>query len=145
MNKMLITIAAATLLISGCGDKEDAASGQAEPSVVEKTTEPASDATDAASDTASDAAEAAGAVADGGAAGKQLYQKSCQACHATGVANAPKLGDKAAWAPRIATGMDALVASAINGKNVMPPKGTCMSCSDDDLKAAVEYMVSQSQ
>jgi len=77
--------------------------------------------------------------------GQQVYQNTCQACHATGAAGAPKVGDKAAWAPRIATGMDALVASAINGKNVMPPKGTCTSCSDEDLKAAVEYMVSQSQ
>ncbi len=79
------------------------------------------------------------------AGGEQIYQQSCQACHATGAAMAPKLGDKAAWAPRIALGMDAMVASAINGKGVMPPKGTCMSCSDDDLKAAVEYMVSKSK
>lgn len=77
--------------------------------------------------------------------GQQVYQNSCQACHAAGVAGAPKLGDKALWAPRIATGMDALVASAINGKGIMPPKGACASCSDDDLKAAVEYMVSASQ
>ena len=77
--------------------------------------------------------------------GQQVYQNSCQACHAAGVAGSPKLGDKAVWAPRIATGMDALVASAINGKGIMPPKGACASCSDDDLKAAVEYMVSASQ
>ena len=77
--------------------------------------------------------------------GQQVYKNSCQACHAAGVAGAPKLGDKAVWAPRIATGMDALVASAINGKGIMPPKGACASCSDDDLKAAVEYMVSASQ
>ncbi len=77
--------------------------------------------------------------------GQQIYQASCQACHATGAAGAPKVGDKEAWAPRIATGMDALLSSAINGKNAMPPKGACMSCSDDDLKAAIEYMVSQSQ
>ncbi|MCK5479709.1 MAG: cytochrome c5 family protein [Gammaproteobacteria bacterium] len=84
-------------------------------------------------------------LADGGAPGQQVYQKSCQACHATGAAGAPKLGDKDAWAPRIATGTDALVASSINGKGVMPPKGACASCSDDDLRAAVEYMVSQSK
>jgi len=77
--------------------------------------------------------------------GQQIYQASCQACHATGAAGAPKLGDKEAWAPRIATGMDAMLSSAINGKNAMPPKGACMSCSDEDLKAAIEYMVSQSQ
>jgi len=77
--------------------------------------------------------------------GEQVYQKSCQACHATGVAGAPKLGDKDAWAPRIATGMDALVASSISGKGIMPPKGGCAGCSDDDLKAVVEYMVNQSK
>jgi cytochrome c5 len=83
--------------------------------------------------------------ADDAAEGQKIYQTSCHVCHATGVAGAPKLGDKEAWAPRIATGMDALLTSAINGKNAMPPKGTCMSCSDADLKAAIEYMVSQSQ
>jgi len=84
-------------------------------------------------------------LADGGAPGKQVYEKSCQACHATGAAGAPKLGDKEAWAPRIATGMDALLANSIKGKGVMPPKGGCASCSDDDIKAAVEYLVSQSK
>jgi len=87
-----------------------------------------------------------GAVfADDDVDGQKIYQTSCQACHATGAAGAPKLGDKEAWAPRIATGMDALLTSATNGKNAMPPKGACMSCSEDDLKAAIEYMVSQSQ
>jgi cytochrome c5 len=77
--------------------------------------------------------------------GQKTYQTSCQACHATGAAGAPKFGDKAAWAPRIATGVDAMLAVAIKGKGAMPPKGACASCSDDDLKAAIEYMVSQSQ
>jgi cytochrome c5 len=77
--------------------------------------------------------------------GQKIYQASCQACHATGAANAPKLGDKEVWAPRIATGIDALLAVAIKGKGAMPPKGACASCSDADLKAAIEYMVSQSQ
>ena len=73
--------------------------------------------------------------------GKKIYDTKCMACHAAGVAGAPKLGDKAAWAPRIATGMDAMMAIVMTGKNAMPPKGTCMDCSDADLKAAVEYMV----
>jgi len=77
--------------------------------------------------------------------GQAIYQKSCQACHAAGVAGAPKLGDKEAWAPRIAQGMDVLVVNATNGKNAMPPKGTCMDCSEEDLKAAIEYMVGQSK
>lgn len=78
-------------------------------------------------------------------AGKTIYDTKCMACHAAGVAGAPKLGDKAAWAPRIEAGMDAMMANAINGKAAMPPKGTCMECSDADLKAVVEYMVNASQ
>ena len=77
--------------------------------------------------------------------GQKIYQQSCQSCHASGVAGAPKLGDKDAWAPRIATGMDAMMASVMNGKNAMPPKGACGSCSDDDLTAAAQYMVDQVQ
>ena len=73
--------------------------------------------------------------------GKKIYDTKCFACHNTGVANSPKLGDKAAWEPRIATGMDAMLAVAIKGKGGMPPKGTCMDCSDEDLKAAIQYMV----
>jgi cytochrome c5 len=76
-----------------------------------------------------------------GADGKAIYDTKCFACHNTGVAGAPKLGDKAAWEPRIATGMDAMLAVAIKGKGGMPPKGTCMDCSDEDLKAAIQYMV----
>ena len=77
--------------------------------------------------------------------GEQVYNSSCMACHVAGVAGAPKLGDKAAWAPRIAKGMDSLLASVTNGLNAMPPKGTCMTCSSDELQAAVEYMVGKSQ
>ena len=62
------------------------------------------------------------------------------ACHASGVAGAPKLGDKAAWAPRLATGLDALAASVIKGKGAMPPKGGNASIPDADIRAAVEYM-----
>lgn len=81
------------------------------------------------------------AMSDGAA----TYNKACVACHAAGVAGAPKLGDKAAWAPRIGAGVDALVGSVTNGKGAMPPRGACGDCSDADLKAAVDYMVSQSQ
>lgn len=79
------------------------------------------------------------------AGGEDIYKARCQGCHASGVAGAPKLGDTAAWAPRIATGMDALVASVTNGKNAMPPMGTCMDCSAEDISAAVDYMVNSSQ
>jgi cytochrome c5 len=86
------------------------------------------------------AAVAAAAAAPSSDAGKKLYDTNCMACHAAGVAGAPKFGDKAVWAPRIATGMDALYASAIKGKNAMPAKGGS-GASDDDVKAAVQYMV----
>lgn len=88
----------------------------------------------------------AAATADAGPkSGDEVYNSSCAACHGTGAAGAPKLGDAAAWAPRIAQGMATLVSNAINGLKAMPPKGLCMACSDAELQAAVEYMVSQSQ
>lgn len=69
-----------------------------------------------------------------------LYTQTCAVCHAAGIAGAPKLGDKTAWAPRIGQGLDALTASAIKGKNAMPPKGGS-TASDSDIKSAVAYMV----
>jgi len=86
-------------------------------------------------------AAAAPAAASKAGVGEALYKQACIACHASGVAGAPKLGDKAAWAPRIQTGLDMLTASVIKGKNAMPPKGGS-SASDADIRAAVEYMVS---
>jgi cytochrome c5 len=82
---------------------------------------------------------AAGKSAAGG--GKATYDAVCTVCHGAGVAGAPKLGDKAAWAPRIKTGLDALHASALKGKGAMPPKGGNPSLSDADVSAAVDYMV----
>jgi cytochrome c5 len=70
-----------------------------------------------------------------------LYTQACQVCHAAGVAGAPKLGDKAAWAPRLAAGVDGLTASVIKGKGAMPPRGGAMTASDADIKAVVAYMV----
>jgi cytochrome c5 len=86
------------------------------------------------------------AVAVAGAAdGKKVFDSTCVACHATGVAGAPKLGDKTAWAPRIKQGMDTLVQSALKGKGAMPPKGGNASLSDADVRAAIEFMVSQAK
>ena len=79
------------------------------------------------------------------AAGKKLYDSVCVACHAAGVAGAPKTGDKAAWQPRIAQGKAALYNSALHGKNAMPPKGGMASAPDADVKAAVDYLVSQAK
>ena len=80
-------------------------------------------------------------LADGAA----VYNSGCAACHATGVAGAPKFGDKAAWAGRVTKDKETLYSNAINGfqgeTGVMPPKGGFMNLSDDDIKAAVDYMI----
>lgn len=77
---------------------------------------------------------------------KAIYDRSCATCHAIGVAGAPKFGDAAAWGPRIEKGMDTLYTSSINGMPPgMPAKGMCFTCSDDDLKAVVDYMVENAQ
>jgi cytochrome c5 len=87
---------------------------------------------------------ASGAAGDDTAAGQKLFQAICTACHTAGIAGAPKFGDKAAWAPRIAKGLNTLYDHAIHGfqdpGGVMPPKGGS-SASDDDVKSAVRYMV----
>lgn len=79
------------------------------------------------------------------AAGIDTYAANCFVCHDTGAAGSPKLGDKAAWAPRIAKGKEALYASSINGLNAMPAKGGNPSLDEDTIKAAVDYMVSAAQ
>ena len=79
--------------------------------------------------------------------GEDTYNKACVACHATGVAGAPKLGDKADWGPRVAKGKDLLYTHAIQGytgpKGVMPPKGGMANLSDEQVRAAVDYMAAR--
>jgi cytochrome c5 len=87
-------------------------------------------------------APAATATASAGGEGKAVYDQTCHVCHATGLAGSPKFGDKAAWAPRIATGMDKLYNAALHGLNAMPPKGGNTALTDVQVKAAVDYMVS---
>ena len=83
---------------------------------------------------------------DGGVKdGKTVYNTVCAGCHGAGVLGAPKFGDKAAWAPRIAQGMPTLVNHAINGIRSMPPRGGAASLSDDEVKAGVQYMVDGSK
>lgn len=81
--------------------------------------------------------------------GPQVYNSACLACHGAGVGGAPILGDPEAWAPRIAQGIDTLTSHAINGYQgevgYMPPKGGRMDLSDEEVAAAVEYMVAESQ
>ena len=93
----------------------------------------------AAADTGTETAAAAAPRS-----GDAVYTASCLACHSAGVAGAPIVGDKAAWVDRAAKGIDGLLATAISGINAMPPKGTCADCSDEELKAAIEYMLTES-
>jgi cytochrome c5 len=128
--------AAAAAAVSAAAPAAVAAMSNAASAAVSAAPAAAAAATAAVASAASAAAKPA-ATAD---AGKKVYDTYCMACHAAGVAGAPKFGDKAAWAPRIATGMDALYASAIKGKGAMPAKGGSPA-SDDDIKAAVQFMV----
>jgi cytochrome c5 len=77
--------------------------------------------------------------------GKSVYDKVCVACHQVSVAGSPRLGDKAAWAPRIQTGTGAMLQSVIKGKGAMPPKAGNPSLSDAEIRAAIDFMVSQSK
>lgn len=91
----------------------------------------------------------ASAAAGGGAArsGEEVYNSACLACHTTGAAGAPMIGDAAAWADRIAKGIDALYEAGVNGVpgTAMMVKGGCVNCSDEEFNAAVDFMVKSSQ
>lgn len=124
------------------GDKKEAAAAPAAapaaPAAAPAAAAPAPVAAAPAPAAPAAAPQAAAAV---NPAGEKLYKSVCFACHATGVANAPKFGDKAAWDPYIKTGMDAMVKVAMQGKPPMPPKGGAANASEDDIRAAVQYMV----
>ncbi|WP_333608694.1 c-type cytochrome [Arsukibacterium sp.] len=86
------------------------------------------------------AAPAAATTASGPRSGQQVYQAACFACHGTGALDAPKPGDAAAWEPRIAQGFDVMLKHSIDGFNNMPAMGTCASCSEDEIAAAIRFM-----
>ena len=104
---------------------------------------PAATTTVAAVSPAPAAAPVAAAPAKAGGP-PALYEQSCTVCHAAGVAGAPKLGDKAAWGPRVGQGIDALVANVVKGKGAMPPKGGS-SASPEEIKTVVTYMVNSTK
>ncbi|HET7160942.1 MAG TPA: c-type cytochrome, partial [Burkholderiales bacterium] len=113
-----------------------------------KFTEPPIQSAAPAQATAQSAAQKVASAApapSGSANGKSVYDASCGACHGAGVAGAPKLGDQAAWAPRLKQGAEALYQAALKGKGAMPPKGGNMSLADADVKAAVDFMAGQSK
>ena len=121
-------------------------SGAAEP-VVPPTQAPAAPAADAAHDHATHVADAtpAAPASAGAAEGKKIFESTCVVCHGAGIAGAPKFGDKAQWAPRIAQGINVLFAHAKNGLNAMPPKGGNNSLTDAQLRAAIDYMAAGSK
>jgi cytochrome c5 len=127
-------VAAASAPEPGAGAVAAAPAATPAPVAAPASAAPAAPAAPAAEAPATATAAAAGEV-------PALYTQVCQACHIAGLANAPKLGDKAAWAPRLAQGIDGLTQSVIKGKGVMPPKGGAATASDADLRAVVTYMV----
>lgn len=162
MKKYLAIISLPLFLIAGCESEQ--ASQPQNTSTAAQSTQAAEGNSEMATDTASAETttnttgttsvstamaqtDTAAAAEQGPRTGEQVYQQFCSTCHKTGVANAPKFADKAAWEPRIAKGKDVLYQSAMNGVagTAMTPKGSCMNCSDDELKAAVDYMVENAQ
>ena len=148
----LIIVAA----LAGCGQKtpvaaDASASAAASPAVTETPAATASaPAPSAPVAAAAPAASAPAAVAAGPAPsaddlakGEKVYTATCVACHAAAVLGAPKFGDKALWAPRIAQGKDTLYSHALNGFKMMPPRGGNAALKDDEVKAGVDYMVSK--
>lgn len=91
------------------------------------------------------AAAPAAPAGSGPKSGKDVYGSFCTTCHGTGLLSAPKFGSAADWAPRAAKGLETLYTHALGGFNSMPAKGTCAACSDDEVKAAVKYMVEGSK
>lgn len=159
----------ASILISGCSSSEhepvkavdtvdEAAELARANAPVAEVSEPASvaatpEATDGTDTTAADmaadssataVAEPTAAVAGGADVGQQVYETKCKTCHEPGLLNAPKLGDTAAWQPRIAQDKELLYKHSIEGLNAMPPKGGFTDVPDEDIKAAVDYMVEHS-
>ena len=79
-------------------------------------------------------------VADEPLSGQEVYDRFCFVCHAAGVAEAPVFQDADQWAPRLEKGMDELLRTSTAGLGAMPPKGTCMTCSDDEMVDAIRYL-----
>ncbi len=77
--------------------------------------------------------------------GQSVYRKSCGFCHDSGVAGAPRLGDRAAWEPRLARGVGQLTRSVVEGKGAMPPKGGNAGLGESEIRAAVDFMIDRAR
>ncbi|NDP47690.1 MAG: cytochrome c5 family protein [Sulfuriferula multivorans] len=136
----LVLAVSLTVLLAACGKQESAAPEASVPAVPEA-------AAPAVPEVAAPAATEP-AMAEP-TQGKSVFNKTCAMCHAVGAAGAPKPGDQADWAPRIAQGVDVLYKHALEGftgaKGVMPARGGAATLADDEVKAAVDYMVAQSK
>lgn len=153
---MILAAAAMALLLGGCGDKRPAeapAASAPAPAVAPKTpvavaSAPAPAPASAPVPAAAPVAASAPVVIDESALGKTVYGNTCSMCHAAGVAGAPKPGDKADWAPRIAQGKEILHKHALEGftgaKGMMPSRGGNPKLTDQEVKAAVNFMVDKS-
>jgi len=142
--KLLLLLLLLLSLLAACSKQEPAASPSAQSIASEYAPAEAPPAAAAATPETGSVK-----LAQSNDAGKKVYDKTCVACHAVGVAGAPKFGDKALWAPRIAQGIDTLYTHSIKGfqgkAGMMPPKGGNMGLSDADMKAAVDYMVAHAK
>ncbi len=162
MKKLTVSISALFLamgVLSGCGEKKEEAPKAEAPAAQEGMAGMGGMAGQGAAAPAAAPAAQEGMAGMGGMAGQaagavdgeKVFKGLCFSCHDTGVAGAPKMGDKADWGPRIAKGADALYKSAIEGRNnvtpgkVMPAKGGNPALSDAEVKAAVDYMMSQNK
>jgi len=159
MNKLSLVLPLSIFLAVACDSNQGTSKTNAEKSEVEsvaleKTVAPVEPADVAEKKDAAEPAQDESAVAKEvvvkpelkvSMTGEQIYKKSCQSCHASGAAGAPRLGDVAAWKSRIAKGNDALYLSALQGVpgTAMMAKGTCGACSAEELNAAVDYMTSK--
>ena len=92
-----------------------------------------------------DCGSASAAAVSGPRSGKDIYESNCLACHGSGALGAPKMGDAAAWTARLEKGLDTITANAISGINAMPARGTCATCSDDEIKETIQYMIDNSK
>ncbi|QDF98507.1 cytochrome c5 family protein [Azoarcus sp. DD4] len=133
MKRSLLAAALLTSLLAACGQQESSPPASPAP---------------AAPTAAAPAPAPAPAVAQN-TTGESVYKKVCAMCHAAGVAGAPKPGDKADWGPRIAQGKDTLYKHALEGftgqKGMMPARGGAATLTDDEVKSAVDYLVSKSE